>query len=297
MGILAIAGAAAGAGQGITQAGEQAQKMDMASKVNELAQKREEAIERLRASTQQSLQSSQQGFEAAQTQTRITAASKAAGVTREFEQSENTKNRASREQIGKGHDIARVDAAKESASVRAEAKGPAKIWEAVKLPGNTVDPKTNMPLNTTTMVNYNHFTNRSYMQIGDKMVPFDATKNGPANDPKSITRAPAEETKDLLTHPLDLVPDGPNAGLSRADVFESAHGYLPTQWGAAAASKANPKQHPQLFSASSSGPSMAASKGNTDEGAADNQAQSDADQADQEPPFQSNAMSSYSANQ
>ena len=48
MGILAIAGAVKGAGEGITATGEQQQKMNMAQKLNELQQSREEAITRLR---------------------------------------------------------------------------------------------------------------------------------------------------------------------------------------------------------------------------------------------------------
>ena len=293
MGILAIAGAVKGAGEGITATGEQQQKMNMAQKLNELQQSREEAIERLRGGEQEKLQSAGQEFEKEQTQTKIGAASRAAGATREFEQSENAKNRATKLQVSQTSKEARIGAAEVTAKGRVEQKGPPKIWSPVKLPTTGFDPSSKLPTTSTTLVNYNNFTGRQYMQLGDKFVPFDAQKNGPANDPKSINRAPADEVQDLLTHPLDTVPDGPNAGMTRADVFESAHGYLPSAWTAAANAKANPQQHPTLFSSSESHPYA---KDNPDAGAADNAAQAEIDASNSAPPFQSQAMSSYSAN-
>jgi len=294
MGILAIAGAVGGAGQGITQAGEQAQKVDLATKVNQLQQAREEAIQRLQGAEQEKLQGQGQQFQREETQTKLQHASQAQQFTIKTEQEENQKNRDTKLAVSKNSYNARVDSAKVTAAGRTESKGPPKIWEQTKLSSTHIDPKLG-PVSDQTPISFNHFTGRSYAQVGDKYIPWDASTNRPATDPKAIKRAPVEDLQDLMQDPLGNVPaGGPNAGLSKAEVFESAHGYLPAAWTSAASAKAakSPDQYSSLFSA----PSMAATggkPGNEDAGPADNAAQSEEDSSNAEPSFQSNSMSSY----
>jgi hypothetical protein len=307
MGIISTAGALAGAGQGITEAGQQQQKIDLATKVNQLAQDRDEAMERLRAAheterqntqiqAQKDIQSTGQTFEKEQTQTKLTAASKAASATREFEHTENAAREAAGQKRAETLANARVEAARVTAGSRVEAKGPPKIWEPVKLNQGGFDPVSHLPTSNQLQISYNHFTGRSYAQVGDKMIPWDASTNKPATDPKSIRRAPVEDLQDLTSDPLGTVPKGgPNAGLSKAEVFEAAHGYLPASWTSAANRKAaaNPQQYSSLFSA----PYAAVKGGGADDsGAADNAAQAQEDASDSAPPFQSSAMQNYNAN-
>src|SRR5271165_899929 len=287
MGIIATAGAIAGAGQGITEAGQQAQKMDMMQKMNELQQSREEAIERLRGGEQEKLQAKGQEFEKEQTQTKIGAASRAAGATREFEHTENVAKEASAEKRTGITAKARVDAAKVTAESRVGAKGPPKIWEPVKLNQGGFDPTSHLPTTNQIQISYNHFTGRSYAQVGDKFIPWDSSTNKPATDPKAIKRAPVEDLQDLMQDPLGTVPaGGPNAGLSKAEVFEAAHNYLPASWTSRAnqAAAKNPQQYSSLFSEP-----YAATKGGAgeDAGAADNAAQAGEDESNNSPAFQS----------
>jgi len=293
LGILSTAGAVAGLGAGITEAGQQAQKVDMVKTMNDLQATRETTLERLKEAeedkrqagqiqAQKDLQTSGQTFEAGQTQTKIKSASAAAGATREFEHQENVAKEAAAQKRTETSSNARVAAA----SVRAPA-GPPKIWDTKTLDSSYIDPKKG-PVKEQKLLMFNHFTGRTYVPIGDKMVPWDSNANAPANDPKALRRPGNDELRDLLTDPLGSIPNGPNQGLTKADAFEQSHGYLPSQWSAAAAQKASPTQHPQLFS-----PPAAPPTSSNDSGASDNAAQSGEDASDNAPPFQSNAMGAY----
>src|SRR5271165_468813 len=129
MGIIATAGAIAGAGQGITEAGQQAQKMDMMQKMNELQQSREEAIERLRGGEQEKLQAKGQEFEKEQTQTKLQHASAAMGSTQKFEAEQNRLKEEAAQKRTETTGQYRVKAREAGATQ----KGPPKIWEPVKL--------------------------------------------------------------------------------------------------------------------------------------------------------------------
>jgi hypothetical protein len=293
MGIIATAGALAGAGQGITEVGQQGQKMDMATKMNQLAQAREEAITRLKGEQEKGMQQSAQTFQAGQEQIRIGAASAAAGAQRESEAKKASQHEEAATGRSRIQAQGRVDAAKVAAQQRSETKGPPKIWSQTKLNTSGFDPNSKLPTTSQKAVNFNNFNGRSYVQIGDKFVPWDANANAPANDAKAMRRPAPGELQDLLTDPLGKIPDGPNAGLTKADVFEQAHGYLPAQWTGAAASKADPKLHPQLFQ-SASAPSGPGPGYPDTGGAADNAAQSGADE-DEAPQSGSSSMSVYNS--
>lgn len=311
MGILAIAGAAAGAGQGAVEAGREGQKLAFAEKVNQLSQAREEAIERLRAEHQSEMQQSEQTFQKGQTETKIGAASKAAAATRTFEHKENVAKRASEEKRTGITAKSRVDAALVRASATEAGKGGGgKIWEFHNVTHSGLDPTTKMPMNNQTMVAVNNHNGNSYMQIGDKMIRYNSQTNAPAFDPKQLRRAKAEDLQDLLTDPLGTVPDGPNKGLTKADVFEQANGYLPTAW-TTAAMRADQQARqtttnrslslPSGLLQAAGGPNATSTKigsaGGSEEAddGSENAAQSDEDSSSNSPGFQSNAMSDYSA--
>ena len=233
---LAAAGAVGGLGQGLEQVGQQGMKEQMAQKINDLQQKREEAIERLRGSEQEKLQGNQQQFEAGQTEKKIGAASAAAGATRTFEHEENTAKLTSAERRTN-----RMASAKEySARIGAESRTNAGnqkdfTWKVhtVQSPGVDKNGNPNPLLSKTTQV-VESPSGASYIQAGDKLIKFDATTNAPSRDPASIARIPKEKIMpvqaDLLNDPLGVVKAGPNAGMTKAEAFEQQFGYIPTQW-------------------------------------------------------------------
>lgn len=288
-GLLAAAGALGGVGQGLTAAGQQQQKLDLETHMNDLATKREETLERLRAGTQKELQAQQQAFEQARQERGIGAASAAAGATRTFEAAQETKKEAAAqkrtETAGQYRVQAREAGVKPSAAPR--------IWDPAKLNTTTFDPKSHMPMNSQVTLMTNRFTGGQFVQTPQGMVRANS-KGEPMFGPESFKRNKAADVqgamKDLYSDPLGVVPEGqPRAGMPKVSAFEEAYGYIPNGWSQLAASKANPQQHPQLFQAQSP------QGGNTDEGAADNAAQADEDRSNAEPAFQSGAMSTYGA--
>lgn len=309
MGILAIAGGIAGAGQGITDTGREGAKVSLAEKVNAMQKDREEAITRLQQQGQTELEGKREEFEKGQTQTKITAASGAAGATREFEKGENEKKLASEEKRTGITAQSRVDAATVRATASEGNKAPPKTWEVHAVTHGGFDPTSKLPTTTQTQVLMNNRNGSSYMQIGDKFIRYDSQKNAPAFDPKSLARAPAADINDLLKDPLGTVPSGTNQGLTKAEAFEQTHGYLPASWASAAQ---NIEQQQKTSKTSQSlpsgllkgvgGPGATSTKvggfgggpqGEEDDGS-ENAAQSGEDASSASPPFQSNAMSSYS---
>lgn len=233
---LAVAGGAAGFGQGLEQVGQQGMKQQMAEKINALQQQREEAIERLRGSEQEKLQGQSQDFQAAQSDKRITAASNAAAATRTFEHEENTAKLKS----GESRTNRMAQAKEYSARVGAESRSNAGsqkdfTWKVhtVQSPGVDKNGNPNPLLSKTTQV-VESPSGASYIQAGDKLIKFDATTNAPARDPASIARIPKDRITpvqaDLLNDPLGVVKSGPNAGMTKAEAFEAQFGYIPTQW-------------------------------------------------------------------
>jgi hypothetical protein len=292
MGILSTAGALGGIGQGITEAGQQAQKMSMAERINDLQQAREEAIERLRGGEQEKLQAKGQEFEKGQTEAKIGAASRAAGSTREFEHTENVAKEAAAQKRTETTGEYRVQARQ----VGVADKGPGKIWIPSKLSQGGFDPASKLPTTKQLQLMNNSLSGAAYVQqpAGWVRALSDGT---PKYRPEQLRRAQPEEVQQLLAHPMDVVPEGhANSGMSYADAFEQAHGYLPEQWsGAAERADAAAKQSGKKLGISI--PSYQPGKSdNSDDGPADNAAQSQADTDNAAPSFQSQAMNSYSAN-
>lgn len=303
---FAVGGGLAGAGQGLANIGAEA-----------MAQQRMEALERLRAdyetqrqqagfTEQEKLQGKTQEFEKGQTEVRLKAASAAAGATREFEKGENVANRASREKIGAGHDVAREDTAAINAYSRSSGKtGGVKPFQFQKLSNAPMGPDGKpipgaLPEQKAVLFDPNR--NIAYIQHGDRLYRADERGNA-VIDPKTTNRMPASNTEmqALQANPYATVPQGyKNAGMTYMDAFEAEHGYIPAQ----VQSTVNQlSQHQQQSSSQGiklpSGrvfnpPQGGGGGGETAPEAPDAQEVQEESGSDQ--PFQSNAMGNYSAN-
>ncbi len=240
-GFLAAAGAVQGLGQGLVQTGEQQQKVDLQQKMNDLAQKREEAITRLQGSQQSALEEQRAGHEAQRTDKEIAGHSAVA----QFERGEISKEAEKQRTFAAGEDKAklaseerrteRTASSRENvAMIRSDksGQGKGKIWEVHNITeGGGIDPNTHAIIpQKQTQILFNKSTGRQYVAAGDRLLPYDASKGGMA-PPESVKRAPATDVQALLADPLGKVPAGfNNAGMDKATAFEQTHGYLPAQW-------------------------------------------------------------------
>jgi hypothetical protein len=246
-GLLAAAGAAQGLGQGITQVGEQGQKEQLAEKMNDLAEKREETITRLQGQQQSALEEQRAGHENERTQKEIAGRSAVtqyergsveaeAAKQREFQGKQTQAELASKEKIATGHDTARVTASGLAHPLR-PVKDPASIWTVHTIKSTQMDPVTKMQVPGPDRL---VITNggRTFAQVGDKFVPYDASTDKTTN-PASLARPPADAVNDLVNDPFGKAPNGQ----MKSDQFVQKYGHLPMAW-FSAAQNAKPATQP-----------------------------------------------------
>lgn len=234
MGILAIAGGIGGAGQGITQAGEQANKVDLQTHMNELAQAREESITRLQGQQSSDLEEKRAAHQEKDVDKQVagraavahyetdTKAAEAA-KQREFTSGQNTQHQGSQEKIAAGHDAARIAAATEHANAN---KAPPKDWSFRNVTTQgSIDPVSHLPTPGRAYIVLQHRDGRQFVQTGDKFLPYDASSDK-VQDPASIRRAPAGAIQDLSQDPNGVTPNGN----PKTEVFLQRYGYLPMSW-------------------------------------------------------------------
>lgn len=235
-GFLAAAGAVGGLGQGMTQVGQEQQKVNLAQKMNDLQKTREEAITRLQGQQQSQLEEQRAGHEetrvheeiaghAAVSQNEIAHKEAESEKQRTFTGGEDTAKRASQEKIAAGHDVARVTAAKAHAP---GAKAPPKEWtpRTLTLQGS-FDPVSHAMIPGRGMSVMTHRDGSTWVQVGDRLLPYDATSpDGLGIKPESIGRAPAGAVQALVTNPLGSTP----SGMPLKDSFANRYHYLPLQY-------------------------------------------------------------------
>lgn len=234
MGILAIAGGIGGAGQGAVQAGQNQAKEDLETKMQGLSQAREEAITRLQGQQASGLEEQRAEHQEKDVDKEIAGRSAVAhfevgekeseaAKTREFSAGQNTQSQASKEKIAAGHDTARVTAASEHANA---AKSPGKEWtyRNVTTAGG-IDPVSHMPMNGRSFIVAQHNDGRQFVQVGDKMLPYDASVDK-VQSADSVRRAPAGAVNDLMNDPTGTTPNGN----PKSEVFLQRNGYLPLSY-------------------------------------------------------------------
>lgn len=233
-GLLAAAGAIGGAGKGLAEVGEAQQKENLETKMQGLAQKREEAITRLQGQQQSGLEEQRAGHEKERVGEEIAGRSAVAhyetgekeaeaGRQREFVGGQATQKQGSQERIAKGHDAARIAAAKSHVPA---GKAPPPVWKTKTVNyGGTIDPVSHLPVGGKGVNVLQHTpSGQQFIPIGDKLMPYDGSKdNGLMFDPASIRRAPAQATQDLLSDPDGVTP----SGNSKREVYLNRFHYLP----------------------------------------------------------------------
>lgn len=237
MGLLSSMGALNGLGQGVTETGQQAQRVDMAKTMNELETTRGESLERLRAADEKDRQAQAIQAEKDKTQQEITGHSAVAQFERSSIASENQKNRDAAAALAKnhgdvqltiaqGHDTARVKAA-EAHAAGSNPKPPVREW----YPGTV---KNTSDITKPDISVMNNRDGSQWVPVGGNYYRYDPTQPGGYKDPKSTARAPAADVSALIRNPLATLP----SGITTRDYFEQKWGYLPAPYlGAANAAR------------------------------------------------------------
>ena len=245
MGIIAMAGALGGAGQGAVEVGQQGQKMDLLKKQNELATLRETAIAQMHIDSQKALQESGQRFEHGEKVEERTMMSNIATNKLKWQQQAFGTSMAqqkglaesgwqAKKEIAHGHDIAKLGAA-----ARAHPVKPVNAWGRPinvehTIPGATPDAE---PLKVTIPVML-HQDGSQWVNGGDGHVyPYNPSASDGIGsqkfDPKNLNRQQLMDkqraTTTLLQHPLDTAP----SGLSYRDSYAQRYGGIPVGYQAA----------------------------------------------------------------
>ena len=248
---FAVGGGLAGLGAGMNEVGTEQVQAQRQQAIERMKQNFEQEQQQRGFTEEEKLQSQTQEFEKGQKEREYQVGMAAAGAGRQFESQQQTQKLTSEEK--RTHETAesRVNAALVRAAAahgNAGGKGGAE-WKAQPInagPATTPDGKPDYAApphqvmglaNTRTGAVYNPQGNRLYRWDNDKMQNV--------RDPKSTNNSlKPGEVEDLLRDPLGTVPNGPNQGLRKADVFEQAHGFLPAPYMDAAQKASQSQQGP-----------------------------------------------------
>jgi hypothetical protein len=247
---FAVGGGIEGLGKGMNEVGTEQIQAQRQQAIERMKQNFEQEQQQRGFTEQEKLQGKTQEFEKGQKEREYQVGMMSASAGRQFEAGQQTEKLHSEEQ--RTHETAqsRENAALIRAAGAAGNRGAAKAggeWKAQPVnagpatkPDGTPDygapPHQVMGLvNSRTGAIYNPQGNRLYAWDNDKMQSL--------RDPKSTNNSVKPgEVEDLLRDPLGTIPDGPNQGLRKSDVFEQAHGYLPKPFIDAATRASQPPQ-------------------------------------------------------
>ena len=240
-GLMGALGAVAGAAKGGEIVAEQGMKKSLEEHASDLAQKREEAITRLRGSQEAAMQ--QTGIAATQQNVHEEIAGRAAVAQAGRTSSEKQlgEKLTSEEKRTAAHgtsmeNVARIRAAATLGAAKARSAGAVKEWtpRTVNLQGGfAMNPtsKKMEPVQGRGMNVMVHRDGSQWVQAGDKLYPYDASKpDGLGIDPASTRRAPAAAVQALIHNPLGNSP----SGMAMKDSFAQQYHYLPAPYLAAA---------------------------------------------------------------
>jgi len=240
---FALGGALEGGGKGIAEAASQNLKEIMEEKLLNLKEGYENQRQQAEFGQQTALAQRRETFETGMKEREYEVQRQAAGATREFERWKVNMDVDAKRYASDSAYAARVDSAYLRALMaeRANAaKGGGGDWQKAPVniaamkpdpdhPGQMIPDLTAPPSQKQGIANKR--TGRVYAPQGSKYVPWDNEKMS-ANPVKGTSKAPptADEISDLIKDPNGIIPDGPNKGQYKADVFEAAHGFLPAPY-------------------------------------------------------------------
>jgi hypothetical protein len=245
----AAAGALAGAGKGIENAGTALLKDQMETGLVRLKEQYEDTRQQTSIGAQKDLETQREGYETSNLNQRLTAAG---GIAQRKIDTEISENKANRESLERRTGViagARTDSAQIAADAKVEAATQAAAraasqklkWQIRDVqPAQPIDPATGKPdlMQPTPKkipgILFNPRTGGAYSVQGDRLVPVDP--NGKPLYPAQATSRPPTpgEVSDLLSDPLGVVQGGRNAGVPKALLFERAYHYLPRGYDQAA---------------------------------------------------------------
>lgn len=298
MGSLAYVagGALAGLGQGLATVGKESLESIKQTKLEELRAQHEEQRQQELMAHQEQMQTSQQGFIHGENAIRTEAAVKAAGATREFEEGENQKNRASREKIADTNYARGVDSAYvRSAFGGKGAGGAGPGYKPITLQGN---PFSTDPIERMTRVVEHDPSGGMYITIGDRTFranpqgrPVDRDGNViDAEAIKKLSRPPRGMADDLVRDPEGVIP---NSSTKKFDYMINKYSFVPAGYLPALRAKRAPTGQASFggsFSMPSGRvfkPSPGAPMGDGSGGGSDEDEQKDTHEETQEAPFHS----------
>ncbi len=247
MGILAMAGAAGGLGQGAVEVGQQGQKMDLLKKQNDLATMRETALAQMRIEAEKGMQ--QAGFgeqekmfgkeaelRSSIATNQIKAKREMFGASLEQQKALAGAHNTTITNIAKGHDIARETAAKYAHPPKPAASAWGKPLNVTnETPSDPKDPlsamiKTQVPVMT-------HRDGSQWVSGGDgNIYPYKpgapdgvAQRFDPANYNRQQLLDKQKATQTLLADPLAVTP----SGMTARDSYVQRYQGLPSAYLAA----------------------------------------------------------------
>jgi hypothetical protein len=237
MGSLALAafGAVGGAGAGITEVAQQAQKEQLLNRQNDLAAARDATHERLRANlelqNQQTLQKSSQEFQHGEKQTEYDVMAKSAGahaaLLKELKQAEIDGRHQDVHDLIAGR-ISVQDSKNRGSAAAADRKAlPQSEYKPghayLNSPGVDVFKK---PIPGKQVDVQIHHDGSQWIQGPDGLYRFDPSQPNGYADPKTLRRPTAQDTSALLQNPLGTLP----SGVSTRDYFVNKFGKLPAEY-------------------------------------------------------------------
>ena len=255
MGSLAMAvyGGIGGVGQGLQTVGKAGMEVQQEQKKSDIAQQREEAIQRLQAAEQEKIQGTQiaaqqesqarsEKFTKEQTEAGYVHAGAAAGASRSFEAEQEEKKEAAAQKRTETSGQYRVQARQVGATPKKETP---EFTQRTLTEQGGIDPVTKQPTAGRSYTQLVHKSGLSFVQVNGAVDPKTGMPNGGLllphgagdtsfPDPKNVARPPVKATQNLMEHP-DTWQD-----------YYHAYHQLPADWlPAYQASKQNPQGQQQ----------------------------------------------------
>jgi hypothetical protein len=216
-----VGGLMAGLGQGLATVGEEGAKEQLISKEHDWKDAHDALVLRERDKYEKEKLANEQAWREKQTERGYQVAAGAAGAQRQFlTEQEKAKEAAALERTKTTGEY-RVKA--RQAGVKPQPEWTQGHYQTQGMP----DGKGGFLPGGTVLVHTNNRTHQTYVQVGNKMVPYDAIKMG-ARVPTAagVRHAPIESTNELVNDPYGTAPNGQ----SKADVYQKAYGHLPSAY-------------------------------------------------------------------
>ena len=226
---FAVGGGLAGAGQGLAEVGKEQQQAQRDATILRLQNQYASERQQVGFTEQEKLQGKTQEFEHGEKEREYQVQAAAAGASRAFltQQEAATEAAAQKrtETTGQYRVAARKAGMGTPKSTPEWTQGHYEMQgSVVKDPSDPSGKKTMMVPGGTILTQYNNRTHQAYVQIGNKFMPYDASKGASLPNAGSVRNAPQAAVTDLASDPYGMTPDGKS---TKADAYLQQYGHLP----------------------------------------------------------------------